>query len=111
MAITATRVGQGPGRNLPFVTEGNTKRTVTDIALDSSYLSGGEPVTAGDLGLNSVNWASSEPTLSATTTVNIAFAGYDPATSLLHVYDESPAEVASTAATGGAIIRIVARGA
>lgn len=110
MAVTVANVGQGPGRNLPFTTQGNAKRTVTDVTLDSSYLSGGEPVTAANLGLTSVNWAEAQINLAATTTVNAASAGYDEATGLLHVYDETPAEVASTADLAGLKVRVIAYG-
>ena len=108
MAVTATRVGQGPARNLPYITVDNAKRTVTDVTLDSSFQSGGEPLTAANLGLNTVYWAQAEPTLSATTTVNVAFAGYDPGNALLHVYDETPAEISGDAS--GSVIRVTAYG-
>jgi hypothetical protein len=111
MAITATRVKQGHGKNLPWITDGHMTRTVTDVAFTTAYTDLGEPLTATDLGLRRVSHASAEPTYNVTNAVPASFAGYDPATSLLHVYDHTPAELAT--ATGdatGLTIRVVAWG-
>lgn len=102
---TATRVTR---RGVPFITIGGQKETVTDVALDSSYPSGGEVITASDLGLNVVESASSELKTTATTTVNIANAHYDEVNSKLQVFDETPAEV--TGDLAGAVVRVTARG-
>lgn len=105
MSVTVAQVG-----NLPYYIVGAQKKTITDVALDSSYLSGGEPLTAANLRLNKVDYANAEITSTATTTVNAASAGYDPATALLHVIDETPAEVSSTADLAGLVVRVTAYG-
>ena len=111
MSVTVANVGQGPGRNLLFVTDGNEKRTVTDVTFTSAYTDSGEPLTAADLGLQSVSHATAKPVLSATNAVDAAFAGYDPATDLLHVYDQTPAELANASGDAtGLVVRVVAYG-
>jgi hypothetical protein len=104
---TATRVTQG---GLPFRTIGPQRKTITDVALDTSYPTGGESVTASDLGLNYVESAQAQLKLSATTTVNIANTHYNESTNKLLVYDETPAEVANAANLDGAVVRITAWG-
>ena len=104
---TATRVTQG---GLPFRTDGTRKLTITDVALDSSYPTGGESITASDLGLNKVESAQAYLKSAATTTVNIANVYYDPDNAKLLVYDETPAQVANAADLAGAVVRIEARG-
>jgi hypothetical protein len=105
MSVTATQVGA-----LPYQIVGNQKMVTRDIAMDSSYLLGGEPLSANTLGLNKVDRAICTIQKAATTTVNATAAGYDEATSLLHVYDETPAEVASEANLTGLVVRVVAYG-
>ena len=104
---TATRVTQG---GLPFRTDGTRKVTITDVALDSSYPTGGESVSASDLGLVKVESADATLKSAATTTVNIANVYYDESTSKLLVYDETPAQVANAADLAGAVVRVTARG-
>jgi hypothetical protein len=41
---------------------GNRRHTVTAVTMDSSYAAGGEPLTANDLGLSTVEAAQVEPT-------------------------------------------------
>jgi hypothetical protein len=53
MAYTAARVTQG---GLPYRIVGTEKLTITDVTI-TSYTAGGEQITAGDLGLSSVNSA------------------------------------------------------
>ncbi len=106
---TVTQVG-----DLPYYIEGARKRSVSDVALDSSYLSGGEVITWADLRLSRVDYATAEITTTATTSVNAASAGYVPGngttTSILHVYDETPAEVTSTQDLAGLVVRVTAWG-
>lgn len=99
-----------PKGDLPYRVVGAQRKTVTDVSMDTSYLSGGEPVTAGNLGLNTVDTATATIQTAATTTVNAASASYDEAAALLHVWDETPAEVASTANLSGLVVRVVAHG-
>ena len=105
MALTFTAVGKSGGDVL-----GTNRRTVTDITMDSSYLSGGEPVTANNLRLGRVVYATAQIQSTSGGAVNVASAGYDPATALLHVYDETPAEVASAADIATTVIRVEAYG-
>lgn len=51
MAVTVATV-----RNAGDV-HGNQRITVTDVTMDASYVTGGEPVTAAQLGLNFVHIA------------------------------------------------------
>lgn len=102
---TFARVG-----DLPYRVVGNQKKTVTDVAMDSSYPTGGEAVTAANLGLNRVEYATAEITTTATTTVNATAAGYLPATEKLLVFDETPAEAANAADLAGLVVRVVAFG-
>lgn len=105
MSVSVSQVG-----SLPYYIVGAQKKTITDVALDSSYQSGGEPLPASSLRLNKVDYANAEIYSAATTTVNATSAGYDPTNALLHVYDETPAEVASTADLTGLVVRVTAYG-
>lgn len=88
---------------------GSRRVTVTDVTMDNSYLSGGEPVTPANLRLGQFDDAICNiKTISGT--VNVAEAFLDTSTQLLHVYDETPAEVSSTADLSNVVIRIHAYG-
>ena len=101
MAVSVSRVDQ-------YVT-GNKRVTVSGVTFDSSYLSGGESLTAADLGLSDV--VSAVCTIrSVGGTVNVASAAYDPATSLIHLYDETPGEVSSTADVSNIVVQVEAKG-
>lgn len=92
---------------------GTQRRTVTNVTMDSSYLSGGETVTAAQLGLSSVDYGICS-IKSVGGTINVAEAFLeckaDPATNLLHLYDETPAEVSSTSDVSGVVVQVVAYG-
>jgi hypothetical protein len=95
----------------PYRRVGNRKETVTNVTMDSSYKSGGEEVTFAQLGFSSFVEPGSIATIkSLKGTVNVASAAYDETKKLLHLYDETPAEVASEANVEGMVIQIVARG-
>ena len=106
---TFTQVG-----DLPYYVDGARKRSVTDVAFDTSYPTGGEVVTFADLRLDRVDHATAVVHSATTTTVNAASAGYTPGngttTSLLAVYDETPAEVANDADLAGLVVRVTAWG-
>lgn len=102
---TATRVG-----SLPYRYVGAQKKTITDVAMDSSYPTGGESVPASDLGLNYVETAQAQIKSAATTTVNVTAVHYDETTNKLLAYDETPAEVANDADLDGLVVRITAFG-
>lgn len=96
-----------------FTTNGGVaspKVTVTDVALDSSYPTGGEAVTAANLGLTRVDFAIATVKSAATTTVNVANVHYDKDTGKLLIYDESPAEVANAADINGLVVQVIAWG-
>lgn len=98
----------------PYTVVGAEKQTTTDVSFDSSYPTGGEVVTAANLRLGVVDRATATIQSAATTTVNAASAGYTPGngttTSLLAVYDETPAEVSNGADLAGLVVRVVAYG-
>ena len=102
---TVTRAG-----GLPLRVVGNQRKTISDVALDSSYPTGGESVTHSDLGLTYVESATAVLKTTATTTVNIANAHYDESTQKLLVFDETPGEVANGADLAGAVVRVTAFG-
>lgn len=88
---------------------GNQRVTFSTVTLDSSYPTGGESVTAAQLGLSSVKAALVNIT-AVNGTVNVANAFYDVANSKVKVFDETPAEVANTTDLSGTTIVIVAFG-
>lgn len=105
MALSFSNVASG--------VEGNKRFTVTNVTFDSSYLSGGEIVAASDLGLSSLEYGSCN-IKAVGGTVNIASAFLectaDPTTNKLHLRDETPAEVASTADVSTCVVQVKAVG-
>lgn len=88
---------------------GSQKYSVSTVAFDSSYVTGGEPVTAAQLGLRYVEWAIT--TVSAVGgSVNVANAVYDTTNEKVILYDETPAQVASEANVEGVKVQVVAFG-
>jgi hypothetical protein len=88
---------------------GDEMRVRATVTMDSSYATGGESLTAKELGLRYVNFAI--PTVSAVGgTVNVAQAYYDKSTEKLKLFDETPAEVANAADVSGIKIQVVAFG-
>jgi hypothetical protein len=94
--------------SLPYRTVGTQKQVVRDVALDSSYPTGGEVISPADLGLVGFERANTYLKTTATTSVNIANAYYDGANLL--VFNETPAEVADSADLAGAVVRVEAYG-
>jgi hypothetical protein len=88
---------------------GSRRVTVTDVTMDNSYLSGGEPVTPANLRLGQFDHAICNIKAVAGT-VNVAEAFLDTSAQLLHVFDETPGEVASTNDLTGVVIRVTAYG-
>lgn len=105
MAIAAARVG-----DLPYRIVGNQKETVTDVTFDSAYVTGGEAVTASDLGLNYVETADASVKAATGAGVNVANAFYDESTDKILLYDETPAQVANAADVATTVVRVRARG-
>ncbi len=102
MAVSVARVSNP----LPYQIVGAQKETITDVTLDNSFASGGEPLVPSDLGLSKVSssWCQIK---SVGGTVNVANAVYDNS-ALLHVYDETPAEV--TGDLSNVVITVTAYG-
>lgn len=86
MATTNTRT------QLPVV-PGASRITVTEVAFDSSYPTGGEPLTASDLGLTTVEFAIATVKVAGTGSVTAVF--YDIANAKLLAYTAA-AQVANT---------------
>jgi hypothetical protein len=106
MAVSVARVGE-----LPYRITGTQKETVTDVTFDTSYPTGGEAITAADLGLNAVSTGSVKCEVKAVGgTVNVANVIYDDTNKKLIVYDETPAEVADTSTLATLVVRVTARG-
>jgi len=102
MAVAVAQVGA-----LPHYIPGAQKKVVRDVTFDASYPTGGEPLTAADLGLLTV-----DHTL---TTVKTAGAGsvtaakYIPSTSKLVAY-AAGAEIANTTDLSAVTVQVVAYG-
>jgi len=91
-----------------YYSQGNVRKTLHDITFDSSYESGGEPLTAAQLGLRKV--LNAECNITAVGgTVDVAEASYAPATELVHLFDQTPAEVAS-GDVSGVVVQVAAEG-
>lgn len=105
MSVTVTNPD-----TLPYRVVGAQKETTRNVAFDESYLSGGEPLTPANLGLNAVDSALCTIQTTSETSVNVTGASYDEATELIHLWNETPAEVASEANMKGLVVRVVARG-
>lgn len=105
MALTFTRRGDTAYRIV-----GAQKETITDVLFDSSYPTGGEAVTAAELGLNRVETATAVVQGIASGSVNVTSADYDETNAKILLYDETPAEVANTSDMSGTTVRVIARG-
>lgn len=105
MALTFTKVG-----TKPYIVTGHEKKTITDVTFDNSYPTGGEAVTAANLGLNNVYRADAFVKSATGGGVNVANAFYNESTQKILVYDETPAEAANTADLSNLVVRVVAYG-
>lgn len=104
MSVTVTNVLE-----VPYRITGNKKKTVRDVEFDSSYTEKGEALTKAQLGLSNVEY-STEQIRAIKGSVNVANASYDSAKELIHLYDETPGEVASEANVEGVVVRVEAFG-
>lgn len=107
MAVSVSAVTIGPSRAVIF---GNKKVTCTEVTLDSSYPTGGEPLTASDLGLRVVDFAITTVKSATGGGQNVANAYYDVPTAKLLVYDETPAEAGNTNDLSALVVQVVAFG-
>lgn len=109
MAITATRQGDRPYRVI-----GAQKQTITHVAFDSSYPTGGEAVANTDLGLTYVDDAtctflSKGTNAGGTGTGQCDAAKYDKTNAKILVYD-GDSEVADTTNLSDLVVRVEAFG-
>lgn len=104
MAVTASNA-----LSIPYRIVGHRKETVYDVTFDSSYLEKGETLKPATVGLNYGESALCQ-IKEVKGTVNVASAFYNPEKALIHLYDETPAEVASEANVEGVIVQVTTRG-
>lgn len=91
------------------VTIGSEFKVVATLALDSSYPTGGEAVSARQLGLSAVTTAQCDIT-AVGGSINVANASYDKTNGKVLLYDETPAQVANAANVDGTKVQIIAYG-
>jgi hypothetical protein len=91
--------------------EGSRRKTVTELAFDSSYPTGGEAITPAQLGFGvGVDWSSTTVKVATGAGVNVANAYHDIATGKVLLYDETPAQVADAADVATVVVQIEAYG-
>jgi hypothetical protein len=89
---------------------GAERRTVTDVTFDNSYAEGGEPLTAEQLGLNSVDVAVCSLIHGSESTELLAGAAWYSG-GKLHLLDvKTGKEVASTKDMSKVVVQVVAFG-
>lgn len=94
----------------PYRITGNRKETVTNVTFDSSYLEKGETLTKQQLGFTSFVDSAISVVKEVKGTVNVANAHYERSKEVLHLFDETPAEVASEANVEGVVVQVTAQG-
>ncbi len=87
---------------------GNMKVAVVEVTFDSSYATGGESLTASDLGLQKVHFAICNIVDVGADTVNVTNAYYDKTASTVVLIDETPAVV--TGDVSAVVVQVVAFG-
>lgn len=108
MAASVAQVG-----DKPYYIDGAQKRTVTDVTMDSAYLTGGEVVTAANLRLNYIDHAIADITVPGNATdalANAQFVRSSGITGLVKLYDQTPAEITSADNVAGTTVRVTAWG-
>lgn len=95
--------------DLPYRIVGAQKETVNNVTFDESYTEKGEALTASQLGLNYIESATCN-IKSVAGEVNVAEAFYDPDNAKIHLYNETPAEVASEGNVKEVVVQVTARG-
>lgn len=111
MAISASSVISRP----PVLIDGNKRKTINDVTFDSSYsATPGEALTAAQLGLRRVDYATCEVAGTSTnaggnSTGQISGAKYDATNAALIVY-KGDGEVASTTNLSDLVVRVQAWG-
>lgn len=112
MAVSVAQVG-----DLPYYIDGAKKRTITDVTMDSSYVTGGEPVTLQQLRLSAIEHAEAEFTVAANATDAVgavqAVVGTNDGLQrvLVKLYDKDvPDEITSGDNLTGCVVRVTAVG-
>lgn len=103
MAVTNTRL-------ISSEVFGSRRVTCTEVAFDSAYPTGGESVSAADLGLAVVDFSITTIKSATGGGVNVANAYYNKDTGKVLVYDETPAQAANNADLSALVVQIVAFG-
>ncbi|MGH2941060.1 MAG: hypothetical protein ACRDPE_23420 [Solirubrobacterales bacterium] len=107
MAVTATNALQ-----VAYRIVGNQKKTVFNVAFDSSYESEGEPLTRAQLGLNSIEY--SDVTIlagSESEEFPVSSGTYDPVAQKIHLQNgKTSKEVASTKNVEKVVARVESYG-
>lgn len=99
---------------VPYNIVGNQKKTVTDVTMDSVYPTGGEAVTAAQLGLSFIDHAEAQFTVPANATDALGavqFVRSSGITGLVKVYDpDVPADASASDDLTGCVVRVIAYG-
>jgi len=93
-ALAALTIGSRPRKNAP---PGNERMTVTPVTFGTKYTKEGEAFTPANAGLTHVNHGFAVLTGIGEGEVNVATVAYDYTNGKLHLYDETPKEVAENA--------------
>lgn len=109
MAVTVAGAQVG---DRPYYIEGANKRTVTDLTLTGTYVTGGVAVTASDVDLNYVDHATAEINVNANASDSVATVGVAETSTgfSLLFYEESPAQITNGDTVTGMIVRVTAWG-
>jgi hypothetical protein len=96
----------------PSRVPGAERRTVTRVTFDNNYPTGGEAVTAEDLGLQRVTFAQSEVVHGTESAeLRVANADYDVETEKLKLFDNATGkELANTKDASKVVVQVVAYG-
>jgi hypothetical protein len=91
---------------------GARRQVVAEVVLDSSYLEGGEPLTAAELGLKSVAWAFCLLLQgSESETVEVGWATYNAEKELLKLFNyKTQKEIGSTKNVEKVKVMVIAYG-
>lgn len=107
MAVTVSNV-----LSVPYRVVGNQKKTVMNVAFDSSYENEGEPLTRAQLGLNNIEY--SDVTIitgSESEALPVSSGTYDPVAQKIHLQNaKTSKEVASTSNMEKVVARVESYG-
>lgn len=110
MAVTTAIADEG---SLPYYIEGSRKKVAKVFTLTGTYVSGGVDVTAANLGLNHIDYATAQiktPANSADTIAAVDFSKTSGQAGKLVLYDASPAEITAADTVTGTTVEVQAWG-